>query len=212
MSSDLPVADPAALDPLIQTWPPGERIVRCHDSRFGATELNPGFGRGRFHPFRAAAGETVPTLYGASSLNGALSETVFHDVPIRGPFRAILRPGLKPMLVSTVVALRELRLAQLHGFGLRRLGISRADLIESGPGHYGETVRWAQALHACDERIDGLVWVSRQYDTAFALVLFGDRVARKDLGVSEPPLPIYSGAGFDGVQEAAEQAGITVLE
>jgi len=186
--------------------------VRCHDSRFGATEFNPGVGRGRFHPFRTAAGETVPTLYGAASLNGALSETVFHELPIRGPFRTILRPGLKPMLVSTVVAVRELRLAQLHGFGLRRLGISRAELIESDPARHGETVRWAQALHACNDRIDGLVWVSRQYDTAFALVLFGDRVVRKDLKVTEPPLPLYVGSGFDGVQEAAEQAGITVLE
>ena len=212
MSSDLPVPDPATLDPLLQTWPPGERIVRCHDSRFGATEFNPGLGRGRFHPFRAATGSMVPTLYGASSLNGALSETVFHGVPLRGSVRTILRPVLKPMLVSTVVAVRELTLAQLHGFGLRRLEVSRAELIESGAAHYGETVRWAHALHACDDRIDGLVWVSRQYDTAFSLVLFGDRVVRRDLKVAEPPLPLYTGPGFDGVQEAAEQAGITVLE
>lgn len=212
MSSDLPVPDPAALDPLTQAWPPGERIVRCHDSRFGATEFNPGVGRGRFHPFRTAAGHTVPTLYGATSLNGALSETVFHEVPVRGPFRTILRPGLKPMLVSTVVAVRELRLAQLHGFGLRRLGVSRAELIESDASYYGEAVRWAQALHACDGRIDGLVWVSRQYDTAFALVLFGDRVVRRDLRIAEPPLPLYAEPGFTRVQEAAEQAGITVLE
>lgn len=212
MSSDPPVPDPARLDPLLQTWPSGERIVRCHDSRFGATEFNPGLGRGRFHPFRTATGSAVPTLYGASSLNGALSETVFHDVPLRGPVRVVLRPLLKPMQVSTVVAVRELTLAQLHGYGLRRLEVSRAELLESDAARYGETVRWAQALHACRERVDGLVWVSRQYDTAFALVLFGDRVVRKDLEVAEPPLPLYVGPGFDGLQEAAEQAGITVLE
>lgn len=85
-------------------------------------------------------------------------------------------------------------------------------LIESDAARYGETVRWAQALHACEERVDGLVWVSRQYDTAFALVLFGDRVFRKDLEIAEPPLPLYVGPAFDGLQEAAEQAGITVLE
>ena len=186
--------------------------MRCHDSRFGATELNPGYGRGRFHPFRTAEGSPVPTLYGASSLNGALSETVFHEVPIRGLFRTILRADLKPLLVSTVVAVRALTLVQLHGFGLRRLEVSRAELIESDSARYEETVRWAQALHASDDRIDGLVWVSRQYDTAFALVLFGDRVARKDLKVAEPPLPLYVRPGFDGVLEAAEQAGITVLE
>lgn len=59
-----------------------------------------------------------------------------------------------------------------------------------------------------------MVWSGSpaNYDTAFALVLFGDRVVRKDLKVAEPPLPLYVGPGFDGVQEAAEQAGITVLE
>ena len=212
MSSDVPVPDPAVLDPLLQIWPSGERIVRCHDSRFGATEFNSGFGCGRFHPFRTERNSTVPTLYGASSLNGALSETLFHEVPIRAPIRVVFRNALKPMMVSTVVPVRGLTLAQLHGHGLRRLKISRAELIESDAARYGETVLWAQALHACKDRIDGLIWVSRQFDTAFSLVLFGDRVDRRDLKVAEPPLPIYLGPGFDEVRQASEQAGIIVLE
>jgi len=61
----------------VETWPSGHGIVRCHDSRFGATELNPGLGRGRFHPFRDSLGAVVPTLYGASSLDGSLAESVW---------------------------------------------------------------------------------------------------------------------------------------
>lgn len=217
MSSDrrLPdPPDPSTLDPLLETWARGERIVRCHKSVFGATEYNPGLGRGRFHPFEPfekAGGAGVPTVYGSSSLDGALSETVFHDLPIRGPGRSVLRSSLKTMLVSVLAPLRDLKLVQLHGYGFRRLEISRAELIESD-AQYSQTVGWARALHACESRIDGLVWVSRQHDTSLALVLFGDRVKRADLEVVDPPLPLYLGPGFDEVQRAAEQAGITVVE
>jgi len=186
--------------------------VRCHDSSFGATEFNPGFGHGRFHPFKSARGDGVPTLYGASALDGALSESIFHSVPLHGPspLRAIRRSVLRPMQISTLAPRRDLKLVQLHGFGLRRLGVSRVELIEAD--HYPSTVSWAAAFHAWSDEVDGLVWVSRLHDTAFSLVLFGDRVARADLEVVEPPLAIFLGEGFSRIEEAAERAKITILE
>jgi len=186
--------------------------VRCHDSRFGSTEFNPGFGRGRFHPFQDEHGGAVPTLYGASSLEGALSESIFHQVPVRGPVRAIRRSTLRPMLVSVLAPGRDLRLVQLHDLGLRRLEVSRAELIDCEAAEYPQTAAWAARLHAWSREVDGLVWVSRLHDTAFALVLFGDRVARSDLAVIEPPLPIFLGEGLARVQATAEQAKITILE
>lgn len=116
------------------------------------------------------------------------------------------------MLVSVLAPIRDLTLVQLHGYGLRRLEVSRAELIENGADQYEQTTRWARALHACGDQIDGLVWVSRQHDTSLALVLFGDRVKRADLEVIDPPLPLYLDAGFVEVQRAAEQAAIAVLE
>jgi RES domain len=200
------------VDPLVETWPVGRTFVRCHDSSFGATEFNPGFGHGRFHPFTGTEGEAVPTLYGASTLEGALSESIFHNVPLRGPLRSIRRSILRPMQLSVLTPRRELKLIQLHGFGLRRLGLSRADLIEAEVQHYSRTVSWAAAFHAWSQEVEGLVWVSRLHDTAFALVLFGDRVARADLKVVEPPMPIFLGEGFSRVEDAAEKANITILE
>jgi hypothetical protein len=179
---------------------------------FGASELNPGVGRGRFHPCMDLAGRPVPTLYAADTLDGALSETLFRDIPVRGPSKALRRSRLRPLVVSTLSAMRELTLVQLHGYGLSRIGVSRSELIEAGSDQYGETAAWSRALHACDRRIDGLVWVSRQHDDAYALVLFGDRVARRDLVVVEPPLPLYLGPGYGEVQRAAEKAGITIIE
>ncbi len=196
----------------METWPDGREIVRCHDSRFGATEFNPGFGHGRFHPFRDFRGEVVPTLYGANSLDGSLSESIFHNVPVRGPGKAIRRSALKPLQVSIIAPRRELALIQLHGHGLGRIGVSRAGLIDSEARSYERTAAWAATLHARREGADGLIWVSRKFDTSFALVLFGDRVARGDLEVVQPPLPLFLGDGYAEVQRVAEQLGITILE
>jgi hypothetical protein len=195
----------------VETWHSGRHIVRCHQSNYGATEFNPGHGRGRFHPFQDIRGQGVPTLYGADSFDGSLSESVFHNVPTRGPEKVIRRTALKTMLVSTISARRDLMLVQLHGYGLLRLGLSRAELIEAEAQYYSETAAWAAALHARMAEADGLVWVSRKFDTSLALVLFGDRVARHDLEVIEPPLPLFLGPGFADVQRVAELAGIAIL-
>ena len=153
----------------------------------------------------------MPTLYGASDLDGSLSESIFHNVPVRGPGKAIRLSALRPMLVSTIAARRPLTLVQLHSHGLKRLRVSRIELIESEARQYSRTAAWAATLHAAMEGADGLIWVSRKFDTSFSLVLFGDRVRRSDLEVIEPPVPLFLGAGFAEVQRAAELAGITIL-
>jgi len=200
------------LDPLVQTWERGEEVFRCHSVAFGATEFNPGLGRGRFHPFSDPRGSAVPTLYGAGSLDGALSETVFHSVPVRGSERRVRAATLAPLVISSLLVQRDLRLAQLHGYGLRRLGTTRSILIECEADGYSETVRWAAVLHQAPHRVDGLVWVSRQHDTSLALVLFGDRVEREDLLVCKPTLPLAFGAGLERVRSAAEAADITLVD
>jgi len=168
-------------------------------------------GSGRFHPLTDAAGGKVPTLYGADTVDGAFSETLFHNVPVRGAYRAIRRGSLFTLLLTTLAPRRELRLAQLHGYGLRRLEVSREELIESEAAQYPATRRWGEAFHRSSLELDGIIWVSRQHDTSFSCVLFGDRIERSDLDVVEPPLPLVFGTGFDQVQRAAEASGITVL-
>lgn len=153
----------------------------------------------------------VPTLYGASTLEGALSESVFHNVPIRGSKKSIRRNRLKPLLISTIAPRRDLKLVQLHGYGLDRLRVSRAELIDSRARQYPRTAAWAAVLHARREDADGLLWMSRKHDTSLALVLFGDRVRRDDLEVIEPPMPLFSGDGYAEVERAAELAGIEIL-
>lgn len=204
--------DPAALDPLVEIWPRGRSLVRCHNLRFEPRDFNPGFGRGRFHPLLDSSGNPVPTLYAADRVEGALSETALHDIPVRGPLKVVLRERLKPLGLSTLAPRRDLVLLQLHGFGLRRLGVSREELIASDAGQYPMTTRWAQALHACRRDADGLVWVSRQHDRSLCVVLFGDRVLPGDLRVLRRPRPLLAAAAFETVERAAEAAGITIVD
>ena len=54
--------------------------------------------------------------------------------------------------------------------------------------------------------------MSRQYDTALALILFGDRVQDTELDIAPTaiPMPLALGLGFDNVQDLADRADITI--
>ncbi|MFL6258701.1 MAG: RES family NAD+ phosphorylase [Thermoanaerobaculia bacterium] len=200
------------LKPLLFTWKKDRLLVRCHNARFGPTSFNPGLGSGRFHPFEDDHGNLVPILYAAEHPDGALAETIFHDVPVRGPAKRIRRSSLAPLVLSPVSPSRDLSLAQLFGFGLRRLGVSRRELIEVSKKQYPRTTAWARALYLSDENIDGLIWVSRQNDGVQSIVLFGDRVPSSALRSAGTSLPLRDGPGYDLVLAAADRAGILIVD
>jgi hypothetical protein len=205
------VPDPLP-DPLDRSWPAGHPIIRCHRIDRDATEFNMSNASGRFRPV-INHGVIVPTLYGADLVQGALSETVFHDVPVRGPGRRVQRKSLITLMRSTFIAKRDLRLVQLHGAGLTRLGVTHGELIESSSIQYRDTAVWAQALHDHAD-YDGLVWRSRQFNDSYAVMLWGDRVDRFTDLEADPTttsLPLFAGAGFEEVQQLADDCGITVI-
>jgi RES domain len=203
--------DPSALNPLIHEWKAGRPILRCHDTRFGATEFNRTPSEGRFRPVRSK-GRIVGTIYGAQDDAGAIAESVFRPVPIGTAVRQVGRARLVPLMISTLASSRTLRLASLHGNGLRRVGATRAQLIDSEADQYPDLTAWGQALHDCPAKPDGIVWRSRHYDDSYAFMLFGDRVRRHQLQVVEPPLPLAVGRGLERVMELAEQADITIID
>jgi RES domain len=211
-SGRVPQPPPASdLDPRIHEWEAGRPIVRCHSVRFGASRFNTGAGPGRFRPVRRKS-RIVGTLYGAEDDAGAISETAFHDVPVRTGPPLVRLSALTSMVISTLTARRALRLASLHGHGLRRIRASKAELIESDADRYPALAAWGQALHDCPAMPDGIVWRSRHYDDAYALVLFGDRVRDRELELVEPPLPLALGRGLERLYVLAERAGITLVE
>jgi hypothetical protein len=119
----------------------------------------------------------IPTLYAGTTLDCALMETVFHDVPyVAGPKMLSKAKHVTGRSHSSLRFRVDLTLIDLSAISLRKLGISRSKLIDSDASHYNETREWAVALHGQYPAAQGLKWTSRQDDTATALMLFGDRV------------------------------------
>jgi RES domain len=207
-----PPPDPFDLSSNLEIWEAHKPIVRVHHCGFGATEFNPGVGSGRFHPLRDTAGHSVPTIYGSNSFEGALSETVFHGIPAAGPGKFFRQIALMPLLACTLQPARPLRLVQLRGYGLSKLGLTRAQIIDSDKDEYPVTRAWGAALYHRVPEADGLIWMSRQHDSSEAIVLFGTRIRRDELTVTATPRPLYPPSpGWQAVLQAAEAANIRVI-
>jgi hypothetical protein len=119
------------------------------------------------------------------------------------------------MVLSTITPLRGLRLAELHGAGLGHLGATHGELIETGAKQYPRTALLGQAVYDHAAGVDGLIWRSRQFNDSFALMLWGDRLARLTDLAPHPgiaPVPLYAGEGFETVRELAEAVRITIIE
>lgn len=199
--------------PAFRDWPAGLEIVRVHDMDYPSNRFHPGVRAepaGRFHFFEDAAGASVPALYGAEGEDAAIAETVFHDVP-PGPRAVVYGRRLAPLGIARLRPERDLRLVELLGHGLRRLGLRGPHLTATDAVAYPHTVRWTAALHASFPGIDGLLWMSRQFNAEKALVLFGDRVAEVELQVVADPRPLLAGPGRLAVERAANRAGIAII-
>lgn len=180
----------------MQLWGKDLTVHRVHPDIFGPLAFNPtNFGWARFSPL-IVSGAVIPTLYAGTTLDCALMETVFHDVPyVAGPKTLAKAQHVKGRSSSQVRFLADLTLIDLSTISLRKLGITRAELIDSDASHYVETQQWAVALHEQFPAAQGLKWTSRQDDTATALVLFGDRVNVAILEVAGAPLSLLQSDG-----------------
>ncbi len=217
----LPAPDLTGRRPLALTWPAGQLVVRVHNRDYDANAFWPGRpGGARFSLLapatnaatRQAAVDPVPVLYVADHLDGALSESVFHAITPTTSVLARVVPGatLASAVASTLRLRRPVTLVDLTTDGLHRLGVGRGDLIETGPEYYEQTVAWAEALHALMPHVDGMTWVSRQYDTSRAAVLFGDRMSADDLELDGAPMVLGAGPGLEAVQVRAERIEVTI--
>jgi len=138
----------------------------------------------------------IPTLYAGTTLDCALMETVFHDVPfVAGPKMWSKATHVDGKVWSQLTLSRDLAVIDLSAVPLRKLGISRKDLIESDSSQYPETRAWAGALHDQYPDAEGLTWTSRQADPARALVLFEDRLKGPVLIPSGLPTPLLLSDG-----------------
>lgn len=149
----------------------------CTPAGGTATQFNAGHGSGGRWSFFGHP--PVPVLYAADTELAAVAETILHDVPVHGG--RVARMSWEGRVISRLRTTRQLKLARLHGLGLRAVGVHACQLTDTPAAEYPTTRVWAEALHALAAQFDGLSWMSRQCNSDRAVVLFGDRVAPGDL-------------------------------
>lgn len=194
--------------PTVTTLPTGTDLHRLNSPTFAGNAFNPCRGAAtRFAPIVDRRGACVPSLYAGSSLEAAVFETVFHDVPVVPGIQTVPLQHVQDRCHSVLRLTRPIRLARLRTPDLKRWGVARADLIGSLPPSYRHTARWAEALHHQFDDLDGLVWTSNQCDPDDATLLFGDRVQEETIGLvattacSDPTL-------LAAIRAAGQRAGI----
>lgn len=204
---------PDTLHVSLTTLSEGAVLHRVHQDLYRPDQFNPGRnGNARFSPIRDAHGNPIPTLYGGSTFCCTLMETVFHDVPHTPGFKTFDRGKLSGQVHSTVEVHRKLDLVDLSSVALRKMGVTRRELIDSEQDQYPITRKWAEAIHRQCAQAQGLFWVSRQDDSARAVVLFGDRIgdgcvkaSGKARGLWEDP------RAYEELLMLAERLGVDVV-
>lgn len=191
----------------------GTVLHRVHQSQYRADQFNPGVrGNARFSPIQDDQGQAIPTLYAGTTLPCALMETVFHDVPHTAGFKSFDKAKLAGQVHSTVQVQTDLQLVDLSSVALRKLGVTRKQLIDTEKDQYPETRKWASALHRQCPQAQGLSWVSRQDDSARAVVLFGDRIAPGALQAGPGSLSLTGDPGtYDALLDLADRIGVSIV-
>jgi len=207
-------APPAKLHVTLTAIATGQVLHRVHLQRYQAAQFNPGQrGNARFSPICNAAGQPIPTLYASTTLDCALMETIFHDVSHTAGFKPFVREKLAALVHSTIRIERALQVVDLSSVALRKLGITRRQLIDTDKDQYPATRQWAEAIHHQFPQAQGLCWISRQDDSARAVMLFGDRIADDALrphGDSRSLLD--DGNTYDAILDLANRIGVTIVQ
>jgi len=184
-----------------------------HQSRFQADQFNPGVrGNARFSPIQDDQGQAIPTLYAGTTLPCALMETVFHDVPHTAGFKSFDKAKLAGQVHSTLRVEADLQLVDLSSVALRKLGVTRKQLIDTEKDQYPATRKWAMALHRQCPQAQGLSWVSRQDDSARAVVLFGERIAGGALQAGHGSHSLTDDPStYEAVLDLADRIGVSII-
>ena len=143
-----------------------------------------GWGDTRFAPIQQTDGSPVHTYYVASTVEGAYMESVLHDVPLEPPGQFDVGELVHFHLVQLTLA-DTLWCVSFHTPYLPKLGLTRAQLIDSLPACHRETRAWAQAAYLQCPKAQAVAYGSRRDDAARCLMLFKQRFP-------DPPFQVLS--------------------
>lgn len=162
----------------------------CTHPATTATTFSQGWGDTRFAPIRTDDGTPVHTYYVASTPEAAYMESVLHDVPLAPPGMFEVA-SLRHFHLVRIRLPAPMRYVSFHTPFLARLGITRAQLVDSLPASYASTRQWSQAAYLQCAAAQAVGYGSKRDDAARCLMLFGQRLPDPPFTVlGEEPLAL----------------------
>ncbi len=143
-------------------------LFRLHESCYGAIYFNPD----PSWRFNDPSGKEYGVLYAALDYHAALRETLKPD-----KFNILSANFLRSRCLSILTPKRDLRLVDLAGAGLTRIGADG----RLTTGSYQIAQSWSQALYRHPDRVDGLYYCSRYDPSKFCVALYDGRVDSSEL-------------------------------
>lgn len=190
-----------------------KQIHRVHLSQYGPAQLNPGLkGNARFSPITNANSKAIPTMYAGTTFDCALMETVFHDVPHTADLKTIGKSTFRNQIHSQLTVLQDLNLVDLSSVAMRKLGLTRSQLIDTEKDSYPSTRLWAKAIHLQCPAAQGMTWVSRQDDRARAFMFFGDRLPARPFEAGYSNSLVGDKTTYMAVLDLAELIGVEIVQ
>lgn len=138
----------------------------------------------RFSPITDATGRRIPVLYAGRTFEVAAYESLFHALGPDQEAPTWPASGLATLAHSILETKRDLVLAPLFRRNLIGWKVSDVEIVKSPARYYGQTARWAEAVHRSISDAAGLVWISNREGSGRCYVFFGDRVKESDFAVS----------------------------
>jgi hypothetical protein len=168
----------------IVTIPSRTRVFRIHQLGHGALFFGP--------PVEPATGDRQPPTYRFDSASGSFGvlyaarqfEGTFVETILRNPqLTFVSRNYVTRRCVAELVFGRDLRLVDMHGRGLSRIGTTNA--ISTGP--YAACWAWSDYLYSHRIKPDGIAYASRHNPLQICYAIF----ERSDLSVTaRRPIPL----------------------
>lgn len=187
----------------------GDELYRNHHINYPGARFNPCLGaETRFAPLRTDAGDCIPTLYAATTFDGAAYETILRGTPSR--YAAIPRQSLDQRGVSRITPRRSLALVPLFTPEIKGLGLDPEAFFACDGSICPFCCTLAQQCWADNPTADGLIWTSIRDSASMALLLFGDRVAAADFDHLEQRSIASDPSLLDDFVEAAARVGFRI--
>lgn len=143
----------------VQRVPKSHTWLRLYRAKYDALH----FGTTRQGRFDAANDE-FGVLYVARQISGAFIETL-----VRDGIREISEDRINSFHVAEITASRGLKLVDLAGKGLARMGVDG----RLNTGDYRIAQRWSSAFFAHPDKADGILYPSRHDPKQHLAALFG---------------------------------------